>query len=532
MTLVLCITMLVLVACSGDAPPTAPAGKVVARDHAGDRAAMMAIWEAVGQPKFRKWGTKSSLRKWDHIEVDRASGRVVSLDLNIWAISQETGRMVEVPPAVSELTALKRLSTGSSFNFPIGISNLVHLEWLNIWSQEATELPDEYGKLSNLTYFRIWCGECFGSIPARFGQLHNLDTLIVVGPRMKGSLPTLHNRNLKVLNLSRMDSLSGALVLALDDLPSLESVIVKSSQLEYPLPTFANSPNVRHITIGRRDMTALGPLPPEWGNLHQIETINLYNVVSELPPSWGALTNVQSIGLGPEIYGELPPEWSGMTSLEWLTIRDQEIEGVLPASWSALKNLKVLNLEENLIDGPLPASWASMDSLTTLRLSYNFFDGTGLPPEWGHFKNLEVFECQECGLEGPIPDEWENLTSMIYLRLSDNYLSGIIPDWWDSWPNVESIGLSDNDLYGPYPQSLGRIKGLAGRGDQLEGRGIFTGCVPRMLVTRDTYWSIRYDGWNWKGPNILQSGPNMLRFCDSGPHYNWEAADARSNLHN
>lgn len=512
--------------------------RISATDQVDDRAAMMAIWEAVGRPDFRKWGTRSSLRKWEHIEVDRESGRVVALDLDLWAIYQQTDQMFAVPLQVGQLTALRWLRTGSLLGFTVEVSNLVNLEWLYIWSEEATEIPPEYGNLQNLIDLNISCGNCRGSMPASFGQLHQLNSLIVRGRGFNGALPELHNRSLKVLDLTHMDSLSGTLTPALDNLPSLEILMVQGSQLEYPLPTFSNSPNLRHISVslfrtddaGKRYLPALGPLPPEWANLRQLEYLSLANAVGELPPAWGALTSLQTLQLRPEIYGELPLEWSGMTSLERLYIHDQEIEGTLPESWSALTNLEIVDLEENLIDGALPGSWAAMDNLTTLKLSYNFLEGSTLPADWGNLKKLEVFECEECGLEGPIPDEWQNLISMTRLWLPYNNLSGTIPDWWDSWTNLETLLLVDNNLSGPYPQSFGRVKGLAGGGTRfIIGRGIFTGCVPRMLVSRDTYWSIRYDGWRWNGPALGQSSPNTLRFCSSGPHYNWEAADARNN---
>ena len=91
----------------------------------GDRAAMMAIWNAFGQPNLRKWGDKS-LKKWEGVKTND-HGRVIELtvhDLD-WDLS------FAIPPEVGNLTGLQVLEIGATIGaLPPEIGNLRRLEHL------------------------------------------------------------------------------------------------------------------------------------------------------------------------------------------------------------------------------------------------------------------------------------------------------------------------------------------------------------------------------------------------------------------
>lgn len=462
----------------------------------GDRAAMMAIWNAFGQPNLRKWGDKS-LKKWEGVETND-QGRVVELlvqDLD-WSLS------FVIPPEIGQLTQLKVLDiSGTAGSLPPEIGNLRRLEYLVVGLSKDGDstIPEEWGQLGLLKYLRIQCYGCTGTIPASFGNLQSLEHLTVVAHDMAGPLPEeLGNlARLKVLDLKEMLSLSGPLPASFGNLQSLEVLNVAGSGLEGPLPSLVGARNLKVVKIEKRyhnssgayEWPIISTLPVSWGRLTNLEEIILPNVEGTLPPEWATLDKLRSLGLGPAISGRLPPEWSGMRSLEEIRIVDQEIEGPLPPEWAFMSNLSHVYLNDNLIEGPLPVLWSEMKNMRKIDLSFNFIDGP-LPPEWGAWTELEVFECEGCGLTGGIPSTWSAHEKIVKLDLSDNELTGPVPNWWDNTPDLRALYLRDNLFLGPFPKSLGKVPWFTRRGPgwasdwSLDEEG-FTGCVPRSLADRD-----------------------------------------------
>ena len=500
----------------------------------GDHTALMAIWDTFGQnTRLRKWGTRSSLRKWEGVKVDDR-GRVIELSV---PLQNHFDRSVRIPlPAdIGQLTQLRALEIFAFAGaLPPEIGNLRMLERLNIlvWSEPdvVNTVPEEWGQLTQLRYMQIECSGCVGSIPASFGNLRNLEHLSIDAHNMAGPLPTeLGNLSrLKTLDLSGMIKLSGPFPTSLDNLGALEIFRVVSNDLIGPFPNFAAANNMKVISIHKTahgltraeqgsidfDYLTIGTLPPSWGHLTNLESISLSVAEGPLPPEWGQLANLRELYLGVGITGQLPPEWASMSSLETIHIVDQELEGPLPSEWSSLTNLKLINLSSNLLEGELPSEWSSILGVRDVNLSFNYFSGE-LPAEWGAWKELERFDCNNCGLSGEIPATWANHSNIEFLDLSSNELTGAPPDWWDNKPNLRVVSLRDNNFVGPFPKSLAKspyLNGLLYSGEvgwSIDPEGL-TGCVPRALATKDQLASI----WNERDWGIYQA-LGHLNFCKS-----------------
>ena len=356
----------------------------------GDRAALMAIWEAFGKPGWRKWGTRSSLKKWDGVKVN-SEGRVVELIEPEWSIWHRDNRpsYYTISPEIGNLSSLKVLEIRSPGSLPPEIGNLRQLEQLTIgsWSKDddANTIPAEWGQLTQLRYMQVWCNSCIGSIPASFGNLRNLEHLSIDAHNMAGPLPTeLGNLSrLKTLDLRGMIKLSGPFPSSLDNMDSLEVFRVASNDLIGPLPNFAAANNMKVIDIRKTaggltraeqdsidfDYLTIGTLPPSWGHLTNLEFISLSVAEGPLPPEWGQLANLRELYLGVGITGHLPSEWASMSSLETIHIVDQDIEGSLPSEWAFMSSLSHVYLNDNLIEGPLPALWSAMKNMRKIDLS-------------------------------------------------------------------------------------------------------------------------------------------------------------------
>lgn len=86
-------------------------------------------------------------------------------------------------------------------------------------------------------------------------------------------------------------------------------------------------------------LPAGGTLPPEWGTLHQLNTLTLDANYIE---------------------GPLPSNWSGMQAVEYIGLQSNRLSGPLPSSWGALASLQLLDLGSNKLGAPCCAAlgWA------------------------------------------------------------------------------------------------------------------------------------------------------------------------------
>lgn len=433
------------------------------------------------------------------------------------------------PSEIGDLTELRVLSAFSvNATLPPQLSQLDKLEWLNIETYHSDAslvqtIPQAWGDLPDIRYLRIKCSQCTGSIPVSFGRLQTLEHLIVDAGSLDGEIPAelVQLQNLKTLDLGN-SRIRGNLE-PLNSLASLEKFIIRSAYLSGPYPTFRAAAKMKHIEIEKTnggmnrawldsidyDYITIGPLPPEWGQLANLEFIETTMAQGPLPPEWGQLANLKLLFLGRDVEGRLPPEWSGMRSLERLWITDQNLEGTLPPEWSAMSNLTRMYLNENLLEGPLPSQWSALSKLRFIDLSYNFIDGS-LPPSWGDWTSVQYLACSGCGLTGNIPSTWSRMTKLKDFLLSDNELSGAPPDWWGNMLDLTHLFLSGNNFEGPFPQSLARVPnfvdpeiGWAGWSIDAEG---LTGCFPRKLLRHPpSLWTS--EDWN------SRSAFGRLKFC-------------------
>ena len=110
--------------------------------------------------------------------------------------------------------------------------------------------------------------------------------------------------------------------------------------------------NVVELNLGANGLD--GELPPEFGNLADLEALNLaYNELSgEIPPEFGNLTNLARLYLSSnELSGKLPPELGNLEKLKSLFIGNNNLIGEMPPELGRLTNLKMLSLQGNELSG-------------------------------------------------------------------------------------------------------------------------------------------------------------------------------------
>ena len=244
-----------------------------------------------------------------------------------------------------------------------------------------------------------------------------------------------------------------------------------------------------------------GEIPPELGNLANLETLGLSNnrLSGEIPPELGNLANLENLSLrGNELSGEIPSELGNLANLEDLSLgRNQlrggrnQLRGCVPTSLqdqlfnpvgppfcasAPETDREALVALYNATDGPNWADenyWLSGASIgewygvttddngrvTWLWLHGNQLSGE-IPPELGSLANLEKLWLYENRLSGEIPPELGNLANLEEMRLWVNQLSGEIPPELGNLANLEDLYLSANELSGEIPSELGNLANL------------------------------------------------------------------------
>ena len=75
----------------------------------------------------------------------------------------------------------------------------------------------------------------------------------------------------------------------------------------------------------------LTELPPEIGNLHSLQELNLWgNKLSSLPPEIGNLSNLQTLYLGDNQLSSLPPEIGNLNNLHKLYLGSNQLSSYRP----------------------------------------------------------------------------------------------------------------------------------------------------------------------------------------------------------
>lgn len=319
----------------------------------------------------------------------------------------------------------------------------------------------------------------FGVSTDEEGRVQGLD---LPDNNLKGSLPPEISGlpNLRSLNLSGNDGLSGQLPLKLAEL-DLESLNLEGTGLcakaEPGFQDWLKSIPDRYVAdcvaLDTDALVALVGLYTSAGGKHWT---NNENWLSQAPLS----------------------AWYGVTAddvgrVAGLDLSDNNLGGSLPSSLSKLADLKKLDLGSNAgLLGPIP------ETLTTLAIESLNLAGTGLclPSDSGHrswlngigdtsvvddctvdytdWEALVTFYSETNGptwaentnwLSAEPLDEWFGVSTdaggrVTHLDLSFNNLLGPLPVALGDLDNLEFLNLAGNELSGPIPPELGRLERL------------------------------------------------------------------------
>ncbi len=152
--------------------------------------------------------------------------------------------------------------------------------------------------------------------------------------------------------------------------------------------------------------------------------------------------------------GPIPPELGNLTNLQTLLLRENNLTGTIPAELGDLTQLEALRLDENNLTGTIPPELGNLASLKWLDLGFNDLTGP-IPPELGSLTRLIRLELDQNALTGPIPPDLGGLSVLRELLLDNNDLSGSVPPELVALTSLRALILSNNqELHGPLPDGL------------------------------------------------------------------------------
>ncbi|CAD6273373.1 unnamed protein product [Miscanthus lutarioriparius] len=160
--------------------------------HSGDKAALLAIKAALGNPyHFASWTPDNPCCDWYDVDCDAATGRVVGL-----AVFQDANLTGTIPDAIAGLVHLQNLRLhhlpGISGPIPPAIAKLSNLSFLTIsWTGVSGHVPSFLGALTRLNQLDLSFNALTGAVPASLATLPSLYSIDISRNLLTGSLPSL-----------------------------------------------------------------------------------------------------------------------------------------------------------------------------------------------------------------------------------------------------------------------------------------------------------------------------------------------------
>jgi Leucine-rich repeat (LRR) protein len=256
-------------------------------------------------------------------------GNIVTLKfLYLWG-NQFTGG---IPTSMGNLVLLEQLwlnanqLTGA---IPAAIGNLVALKYLTLRDNQLSgNIPASLGNLVNLEFLYLNNNQLSGSIPAELGNLTNLKDLYLSGNQLTGSIPTaLGNLNKLLRLVGNNNKFTGSLPSELTNMLALRVLDLQDNNLTGAIPTqIGNLINLTHLLLGNAVASGdvknqfTGSLPISISSLTSLTVLKIKDnkLSGAVPSSWGNLFNLEEVDLSNNEFTALPD----LSGLPFITLLD------------------------------------------------------------------------------------------------------------------------------------------------------------------------------------------------------------------
>ncbi|CAF2288254.1 hypothetical protein BRARA_D01975 [Brassica rapa] len=386
-------------------------------------------------------------------------------------------------------------------------------------------------ELSHLRYLNLSFNNFASSpLPSSFGQLHNLEVLLLSSNGFLGQVPS-SIRNLTKLTQLQLshNKLTGDLALLLQNLTSLVALDVSSNEFYGTIPSFLfTMPSLSFLVLSENHLSGSLEIPFSLPNLRVLK-LSYLNITHQLDlrvfSSLKSLTylDLSGISLTPTSVdsdinfakslrilllsecniSKFPRFVKSLENLDYLYLSDNRIKGNIPDWLWSLPHLTSLNLYNNSLtgfEGPLDHVLTN-SSVQVLEMAYNCFNGSFPDPPL-FIINLSAWNNS---FTGDIPLSTCNRTFLDVLDLSYNNFTGLIPPCIG---NINIVNLRKNKLQGNIPDEF-HINAPTQTLDV--GYNQLTGKLPRSLLncTLLKFVSVDHNGIDDTFPFWLKALPSL-----------------------
>lgn len=274
-------------------------------------------------------------------------------------------------------------------------------------AQNAEFRPDlfQLKHLKSLSFF-----DCFVAPPKAF---HSGNWSV-----FSGSLDSLEFRS----NLG----LTGNIPAAFGQLKKLQSLVLVENGLSGGLPdNIGNLTHLKRLVLSGNRFT--GEIGDSYGYLSELLIMDLSrnSLSGRIPLSFGGLTFLLKLDLSRnQLEGKIPSEISSLRNLTLLDLSSNKISGGLTKSIQEMSSLEELVLSRNPIGGDLMnIIWQKLQGLVVLDLSSTLLSGQ-VPGSISQMKKLRFLGLHNNNLSGNLTPRLAELPDLSSLYVYGNNLAG------------------------------------------------------------------------------------------------------------
>ncbi|KAM7465305.1 hypothetical protein LguiB_012867 [Lonicera macranthoides] len=282
-------------------------------------------------------------------------------------------------------------------NFLNSLTNCTILDTLSVETNRlGGTLPSSVGNLSiQLRFFGVMENQMYGEIPRGFGNLANIEILLLGNNQFEGQIP-YDIGNIQKLTTFHLEAtrVSGQIPFSLGNLSFLSNVHLSNNALEGTIPSsIGKCKNLILLNLSENNLS--GTIPKELFSASALSiSLDLArnNLVGPIPPEVGNLKFLVEFDVSEnKLSGEIPIALGSCVSLVNLYLRGNVFQGSIPPSFKSLRSVQDLDLSRNNLSGKVPIFLESF-SLQSLNLSFNKFEGA-LPTK-GVFSNASAISIK------------------------------------------------------------------------------------------------------------------------------------------
>lgn len=235
-----------------------------------------------------------------------------------------------------------------------------------------------------------------------------------------GSLESLEFRS----NLG----LTGHVPAAFGQLKKLQSLVLIENGLSGGLPdNIGNVTRLKRLVLSGNRFT--GKIAESFGYLSELLIMDLSrnSLSGKLPLTFGGLTSLLKLDLSQnQLEGNIPSEFSYLKNLTLLDLSNNKFSGGLTKSIQEMSSLEELVLSRNPIRGDLMnIEWQNLRKLIVLDLSGMGLTG-GVPESVSQMKRLRYLGLNENNLSGNLTPKLAELHYLSSLYVYENNLTGML----------------------------------------------------------------------------------------------------------